>query len=49
MGEKDIQLVVASMMENPRVDKKLLLSNFLSQFQMSEDCPSPMARHLQAL
>jgi len=37
------------MMENPRVDKKLLLSNFLSQFQMSEDCPSPMARHLQAL
>ena len=49
MGEKDIQLAIASMMDNPKVDKKVLLSNFLSQFQMSEECPSSLSRQLQAL
>jgi hypothetical protein len=40
--EKDYQLIVAQMLDNPKVDKKMMLNVFLNQMQMSGDLPQNM-------
>ena len=47
--EKDYQLLVAQMLDNPKVDKKMMLNVFLNQMQMSGDLPNGMNKQLKDL
>lgn len=40
--ERDYQLMVAQMLDNPKVDKKMMMQVFLNQMQLSGELPSSM-------
>lgn len=44
--EKEAQLFVSQLLDNTKIDKKLMLNILLSQLQMSGDLPQSMSRDI---